>query len=150
MHSRTRLVWSLAAGGLVLALVAGWWLRERTDYFWRNPLDEAQFQNVTDFDGTEQAAAVSRDGRLVAFLSDRDGRMDVWVSQVGTGQFYNLTRGGVEDVVNSSIRTIGFSPDGALVTFWARSAGGSTAGDISVWAVPTLGGPPTTVPRRRG
>ena len=37
---------------------------------------------------------------------------------------------------------MGFSPDGALVTFWARRAGGSGAGEIGVWAVPTLGGQP--------
>ena len=75
------------------------------------------------FGGTEQAAAVSRDGRFVAFLSDRDGRMDVWVTQVGTGQFYDLTRGRVRELVNPSVRTLGFSPDGSLVTFWARGAG---------------------------
>jgi Tol biopolymer transport system component len=135
-------VLSLAAGGLLLALVGTWWRLERVDYFWRNPLTDAQFQNVTDFGGTEQAATVSRDGRFVAFLSDRDGRMDVWVTQVGTGLFYNLTGGRVPELVNPSIRTLGFSPDGTLVTFWARGAQGSRPGDISVWAVPTLGGQP--------
>ena len=35
-----------------------------------------------------QAAAVSRDGHFVAFLSDRDGSPpDVWVTQVGSGEF---------------------------------------------------------------
>ncbi len=141
-RSRSAAVWSLTAGGLLLALVATWWLLERTDLFWRDPLTGAQFQNVTDFDGTEQAAAVSRDGSFVAFLSDRAGRMDVWISQVGTGQFYNLTRGRVQELVNPSVRTLGFSPDGALVTFWARGAERSSAGDISIWAIPTLGGQP--------
>lgn len=97
---------------------------------------------MTDFEGTEQAAAISRDGKFVAFLSDRDGRMDVWVTQVGTGQSHNLTRGSVPELVNSSVRTTGFSPDGALVAFWARKPDGSKAGDISIWAVPTLGGQP--------
>ncbi len=139
---RSKAVWALSAAGLLLAAVATWWLFERTDYFWRNPLANAQFQNLTDFDGIEAAAAVSRDGRFVAFLSDRDGRMDVWVTQVGTGQFYNLTGGRVRELVNPSIRTLGFSPDGTLVTFWARGVEGSNAGDISVLAVPTLGGQP--------
>ena len=107
-----------------------------------NPLDGAQFQTVTDFDGTEQAAAISRDGTLVAFTSDRDGPMDVWVSRVGTGQFYNLTRGRVRQLVNPSVRTLGFSPDGALVTFWARGVEGAATDDIGIWAVPTLGGQP--------
>jgi len=139
-RTRASFAWPLTAGALVLALVATWWTLERTDYFWRNPLNAAQFQTVTDFGGTEQAAAVSRDGRFIAFLSDRDGQMDVWVTQVGAGQFYNLTRGRVPELVNPSVRTLGFSPDGALVTFWARGADRANARDISIWAVPTLGG----------
>jgi Tol biopolymer transport system component len=140
-RTRSRIAWPLTAAGLLLAAVA-WWSLDRREYFWRDPLNAAQFQTVTDFDGIEQAAAVSRDGRFVAFVSDRDGRMDVWVTQVGTGQFYNLTRGRVAELVNPSVRTLGFSPDGALVTFWARAAGGSDAGAINIWAVPTLGGQP--------
>jgi Tol biopolymer transport system component len=138
--SRSTLAWSLIAGGLLLALVMTVWILVRQDYFWQNPLAAAGFQSVTDFTGTEQAAAISRDGRFVAFLSDRDGRLDVWVTQVGTGQFYNLTRGRFPELVNPSVRTLGFSADDALVTFWTRDAAGSAAGDISIWAVPTLGG----------
>ena len=83
---------------------------------------------------------MSRDGRFVAFLSDRDGQMDVWVTQVGSGQFHNLTRGSAPELVNRDVRTLGFSPDGSLVTFWARKKVGSSGGDINIWAVPTLGG----------
>lgn len=114
----------------------------KTNYFWRSPLDGAHFSKLTDFGGTDQAAAVSRDGRFVAFESDREGAMDVWVTQVGTGQFHNLTRGRFEDLVNPSIRTLGFSPDGTLVTFWARAGPGYKPRDISVWGVPILGGEP--------
>ena len=140
-RNRSTILWSLTAAALTAALAAGWWVVDRTEYFWRNPLDGAQFQRLTDFNGTEEAAAVSRDGRFVAFLSDRDGQMDVFVTQVGTGQFYNLTRGAVRELINPSIRTMGFSPDGALVTFWTRNPD-TSGGDISLWAVPTLGGKP--------
>lgn len=131
----------IAVAVLVLAATIVW-LRSETEYFWRNPIAEAEFQHLTDFDGTEQAAAISRDGRLVAFQSDRDGQMDVWITQVGTGRFYNLTRGRVQDIVNASVRALGFSPDGALVTFWARKTDGSGTGTIGVWALPALGGDP--------
>ena len=124
----------LAAGGAL-------WIRN-TEYFWRSPIAEARFQIVTDFDGIAEAAAVSRDGQFVAFLSDRDGPMDVWVTQVGSGQFHNLTRGSAPQLVNPSIRTVGFSPDSSLVTFWVRKRAGSSDSDIGVWAVPTLGGQP--------
>ncbi|HEX6163626.1 MAG TPA: hypothetical protein VFZ31_09685, partial [Vicinamibacterales bacterium] len=57
-----------AIAALVIVAVVWWRGEARTD----DPLANAQFQMVTDFDGTEQAAAISRDGKLVAFVSDRD------------------------------------------------------------------------------
>ena len=138
---RWRFVLPLAAAGVVLAIGTGFWI-QRTEYFWRSPIADARIQTVTDSDGVEQDAAVSRDGQFVAFLSDRDGRMDVWVTQIGSGQFHNLTRGSAPELVNPSIRTLGFSPDGAFVTFWVRKQDGSSGGEISIWAVPTLGGSP--------
>jgi Tol biopolymer transport system component len=116
------------------------WL-QRTEYFWRNPIANARFQIITNFEGMEHGAAVSRDGRFVAFLSDRDGRMDVWITQVGSGQFHNLTQGKAPELVNPLIRELGFSPDSSLVTFWGRKPS-SGAADISVYAVPALGGDP--------
>jgi Tol biopolymer transport system component len=138
---RRRFVLPLAGAAVVVAIIATLWL-QRTEYFWRNPIVGARFQTLTDFDGSEQAAAVSRDGQFVAFLSDRDGKMDVCVTQVGSGQFHNLTRGNVPELVNPSIRTVGFTPDGSSVTFWVRKQDGSRGDDISIWAVPTLGGQP--------
>jgi Tol biopolymer transport system component len=140
-RTRRRLILPLAAAAAALAIGVGLWL-QRTEYFWRNPLANARFQTVTDFGGLEQAAAVSRDGHFVAFLSDRDGPMDVWVTQVSSGEFHNLTHGTATDLVNPSIRTLGFSPDGSLVTFWVRKQNNASRSDISVWAVPTLGGEP--------
>ncbi len=139
--SHSMFLWC-AGGVLALAIGATWWQLAGTDYFWGNPLAAAQFQNVTD-SGTEQAAALSRDGRFAAFLSERDGKLDVWVTQLGAGRSYNLTRGHFQQLANPSLRTLGFSPDGSLVTFWARGAQSSDTTEISVWAVPTLGGQPT-------
>ena len=139
LQPRWIFVLALVATAAFLAIGVGLWLR-KTEYFWRNPIAEVQFQTVTDFDGIAQAAAVSRDGQFVAFLSDRDGQMDVWVTQAGSGQFHNFTHGSAPELVNPSVRTLGFSPDGALVTFWVRKKTGSNGGQIGIWAVPTLGG----------
>jgi Tol biopolymer transport system component len=139
--TKLKIVLPLAAVGAALAIGASLWL-ERTEYFWRSPITNARFQTVTDFDGVAQAAAVSRDGHFVAFLSNRDGPMDVWVTQVGSGQFHNLTHGSTPELVNPSIRNLGFSPDGSFVTYWVRKQGSSINGDIGVWSVPTLGGEP--------
>ena len=133
----------LALGAVAVTLTAvAWFWAERTEYFWRNPIQNAEFQPVTDFGGAEQAAAISRDGQFIAFLSDRDGQMDVWVTQVGSGQIHNLTRGNAPELANSSLRTLGFSPDGSLVTYWTRRLDASHTSRIGVWAVPTLGGEP--------
>jgi len=115
---------------------------ERTDQFWKNPIAGAVYQQVTDIDGKNEAAAISRDGQFIAFVSDRGGHTDVWVTQVGSGQFHDLTRGVEGELINPAIRTLGFSPDGSFVTFWLRTRSSSAAGDISIWAVPTLGGEP--------
>jgi Tol biopolymer transport system component len=139
--TRWKLVVALAAAGFAVAIGAGLWF-QRTEYFWRSPIADARFQTLTDSEGVEQAAAVSRDGQFVAFLSDRDGQTDVWVTQVGSGQFHNLTRGSAQELVNPSVRTLGFSPDGSLVTFWVRKQGGPSGGDISIWGVAMLGGQP--------
>src|SRR5258707_8378305 len=135
------IVLRLAAVIAALAIGAILWL-QKTEYFWRNPIGAARFQTVTDFDGVAQAAAVSRDGHFVAFLSDRDGQMDVWVTQAGSGEFHNLTRGSAPELVNPSVRTLGFTPDGSLVTFWVRKKDGPSGGVIGLWAVPTIGGQP--------
>ncbi len=134
--------WILVSLAVAVGLLVGaiLWFR-KTEYFWQTPIANARFQTVTDFGGAEQSAAISRDGQFVAFLSDRDGKTDVWVTQIGSGQFHNLTHGSAPELLNPLLRNLAFSADGSLVTFWARKHDGSSGGgDISVWAVPTLGG----------
>jgi len=138
---RSRWRWGLAAVGTILAvgLVATvLWPRRDPG----NPLENARFLPLTDFNGIEQAATISRDGKLAAFLSDRDGQMDVWVTQIGSGEFHNLTRGAARDIVNPSVRTLGFSPDGTIVTFWARRLDAAQQSETSIWGIPVLGGSP--------
>ncbi|HSP20537.1 MAG TPA: DNA-binding protein, partial [Myxococcaceae bacterium] len=131
----------LAVGGALLAAGGVWSVRghprERASL-----LAEAHYQQLTDFEGIQQAAVLSRDGRFVAFQSDHDGQMDVWVTQIGTGRFSKLNRGSALEIVNPSVRTLGFSPDGSQVTFWARGRAGSDRPEIGIWGAPLLGGPP--------
>jgi len=132
-------LWALVAAAVVVLLSAAFLAnRSRAD---DNPLASARFQQL-DFNGSEQAAAISRDGKLVAFLSDRDGQMDVMLKEIGSAEYHNLTRGAVRELINPSVRTLGFSPDGTLVTFWTRRLDASQQSEISIWAVPVLGGSP--------
>lgn len=134
-------LWAALALLAVMAATLAWLFME-ADSSWRNPLLDARFQRLTDFEGSERAAAISRDGNFVAFLADRAGPVDGWVTQVGSGQFQNLTRGSLRELDNPDVRTVGFSPDAALVSMWIRSSSATNPADISIWAIPTLGGHP--------
>jgi WD40 repeat protein len=87
------------------------------DYFWRNPLDGAKVERLTDFDGDELDAAISADGKLAIFSSERSGKPEVWLTQIGTGEFANTTNGSVPQLVfgNGAVRRVGFSGDGSQV-----------------------------------
>jgi len=132
--------WAAVATGLLLLAGALWFAVER-GAFWHDPLANAQFSRLTDWSGIEQAAALSRDGRAVAFIADHDGRNDVWVTEIGSTRYRNLTHAGIPDLANNpEIRTLGFSADGSLITVWVRTSNGSRAGDINILAVPSRGG----------
>jgi Tol biopolymer transport system component len=107
---------------------------------WRNPLANATLTRLTDWPGIEQAAEISRDGRWASFLADHDGHMDAWLTEIGSGSYRNLTRGDRVELVNPSIRTLGFSADGSFVTIWTRSSDGSRSEDIKLMSTPTAGG----------
>ena len=138
-----RLAWWAAAGaGLLVIGGAATWQLQRSEYFWRNPLEGAKVTRLTDFDGAEHHAAISRDGKFVAFLSDRDGTWDAWATQVGTGDVHNLTKGSVPELRNPATRTVGFHPDGSSVILWSRVPDSTRGGLVNAgWAVPTMGGP---------
>jgi Tol biopolymer transport system component len=138
---RTRLTMSTTALAIGVLAIAGTltWQLQRSEYLWRNPLEGAKVTKLTDFEGAEHHAAISRDGKFVVFLSDRAGSWDAWVSQIGTDNLYNLTQGRVGELRNPATRTVGFSPDGSFVALWSR---GPNKGAVDArWAVPTMGGP---------
>ena len=97
LRIRWRIVLPVTALAVALAAGAGLWFK-RNEYFWKSPIMDAQIQTVTDFEGVEPGAAVSRDGHFAAFLSNRDGPMDVWVTQIGSGQFHNLIKGSAPEL----------------------------------------------------
>ena len=139
---RRRWIPTLLAAGLLLALgIVGWRLNQR-DYFWKNPLAGARFTRFTDWESSELGAAISRDGKFVAFISDRGGSFDVWVGQVGGGDFLNLTKGQKDQRPNFSglIRELAFSDDGAHVAYARVVSEGARKG--GTWLVPTMGGLP--------
>jgi serine/threonine protein kinase len=133
--------WALAAAAVALVSAVALWQRQRGDAQWQNPLVNARFERLTDFDGSELDAAISADGKFVVFLSDRDGPFDAFVSQVGSGDFLNLTKGQTPELLNEMVSNVGFSGDGAHV--WTRVGEFFSPGKPvpeRLWLIPTMGG----------
>ena len=127
--------WALTAAATGAVMVAGTlavWPREARDPLAPNPLANATFRRLTDFEGTEYDAALSPDGRFAAFQSNRDGPFDIWVTQVGSGRFTNLTRG--KEDISGLVRMVGFSVDGSEI--WL----GGQAPNRRMRLIPLMGG----------
>ena len=94
------------------------WEARRPSTTLENPLANAEFTRFTDWEGTEAGAEISPDGKFVAFVADRAGQFDIWLRQVGMGDFRNVTAN--VDPMNPPgiiLRSFGFSGDGAEIWF---------------------------------
>jgi Tol biopolymer transport system component len=74
--------------------------------------------------------AISADGKLVAFASDRDNDsgLDIWIQQIAGGDALRITSDPADDAEPS------FAPDGSKIVFRSERDGGG------LYVVPTLGG----------
>ena len=111
---RQRLVWPWVALATALALIAGvlsgvlW--RSRGAPSLANPLANAAFTTLTDYEGTQVDASISPDGKFVAFQSDRNGpSMSGWIKSAA-GNPIDLTPGPEDQ--RGPLRSVGFSHDG--------------------------------------
>jgi serine/threonine protein kinase len=126
---RSRAVWLLAVAMLcAVAAIAV--------YLWRshsppsNISSNVTFRRVTNDSGLTTGAAISNDGKLVAYASDRDNpeHLNLYVQQVDGGGVLRITDGPADDYDPS------FSPDGTQIAFRSdRGAGG-------IYVVPAIGG----------
>ena len=127
---------------LVVGVAVGRWVLGGRESGWHNPLDDATFTRVTDFPGIETDAVISPDGNFVAFISDRDGPLDVWLLQISSGQFLNLTKGKFPNLFSTQVRVLGFSADGSQVTMLTNRGGPGAAPElVGTSIVPIIGGP---------
>src|SRR5262249_47426481 len=112
----------------------------------------AHIERVTDFRGIDTDAAISSDGKLIAFVSDRDGPFDVWLNQVGSGAVVNLTKGRFSQSqekltigITADSPAIGFSRDASHVWMRLNRVPEPGKGPYEPWGIflmPTVGGVP--------
>ncbi len=81
------------------------------------------------YSGHDRTPAVSPDGKIIAFTSERDGKRRIWLKQFPAGNETVLTTG-PDDHAR-------FSPDGSMLLF-VRADGTK----LSLYRVPLLGGEP--------
>ena len=101
---RTRWVFVIA-GTLVAAFAAGLGLAR----WFPSPAPEPIRMKELTTSGRDNLPVVSPDGRLIALVSDRDGRSRIWIKDLATGAEQPVTEG--DDTLPQ------FSPDGAALLF---------------------------------
>jgi serine/threonine protein kinase/Tol biopolymer transport system component len=126
----------IAAGAVIAAALAigliPWW-RYRAARQGQSPV----LTRLTYDSGLTVDPAISPDGKLVAYASDRaEGNLDIWVQQVSGGPPLRITRHEADDTQPA------FSPDGSQIVFRSERDGGG------IYLVPTLGGEQRLFARR--
>jgi len=97
------------------------------------PLETMQISRLTS-SGDVQMAALSPDGRYVAYVSSSEGKQTLWLKQVGTDSQVQIVKPD-----SGTYRGVAFSPDGSFIEYshYDRSA------DYWIlYRIPTLGGTP--------
>ena len=101
-------------------------------------MGDARFTRFTNWEGTEGGAEISPDGKFIAFLADRDGQFDIWLSQV---RHRNLPQShlGYRPLqhIGQTFRKFGFSGDGAEIWFST-----DTGPAMAQMMMPLIGGNP--------
>jgi len=93
---------------------------------------------ITTESGLTGYPAISRDGKLIAFASDRakEDSLDIWIQQVGGSKPFRVTRDPADETDPS------FSPDGTRIAFRSEKDGGG------IYTIPAFGGDPILLAAR--
>ena len=121
----------LGAGAVVLLAVLGlgWWFGRSSEPSVPAP-PQYNLTQLTHDTGYTAQAAISPNGQLLAYASDRagEGNLDIWVQQVNGGEPIQLTSHPAGELQPS------FSPDGSQIVFRSERDGGG------IYLIAALGG----------
>lgn len=130
-HNAKRLVWAAATGILVLAVlgfgVYRLFLSSASPTGARLTSGERLTAN-----GNVALAALSPDGRFIAYTAGEVGKQGFWVKNIATGSETQLTLA----AEHTSFNSLSFSPDGNSIYYGSKGM---------LFVVPILGGTPTKV-----
>jgi serine/threonine protein kinase len=124
---------AIAAPVAVIAAILLW--RKAAD----TPAQTAISTRLTADSGFTTDPALSPDGKLVAYASDRAGagNLDIWIQNLSSGEAHRLT----EDPADE--RGPSFSPDGSRIVFRSEKDGGG------IFTIAAFGGEPRLVAKGR-
>jgi eukaryotic-like serine/threonine-protein kinase len=124
--------WAVAAAALLVVAGGGWlWWRAHAP----KPVTPAEMTRLTFDSGLTTDPALSSDGKLMAFASDRGTgeNLDIWLQHLGGGNPVRLTDWDTDEMQPD------FSPDGSRIVFFSSRNGGG------IYVVPVLGGDPVQI-----
>lgn len=115
------------ASVVAIAVAVGIWQSQRTP---PPVVPRPSLTRLTSDLGWTDYPAISLDGRILAYASDRsgEGNLDIWVQHIPDGAPVRLTRHAADEVDPS------FSADGSRIAFQSSRIGGG------IYVMPTLGG----------
>ena len=134
--SRTRLMVALAVAGLATAGAALVWTAARQERVRPPAAGEGRLREVLSTGSHIHSVALSGDGKMLAYVLEKDGRSELWVSRAAGGAGIRLTDDDAREAEPE------FSPDDENILF---SRFPSTGASAEICVVPVLGGHVTSV-----
>jgi Tol biopolymer transport system component/DNA-binding winged helix-turn-helix (wHTH) protein len=127
-HAHRRLVILALCCACVLVAALAWLAVEKWRASPQAPHVQRALTRLTFDEGLQMDPTWSPDGRYIAYSSDRGGKYDIWVQQVGSGNPVQVTKGPGHHWQPD------WSPDGRYIAYR------SEAGEGGIYVIPALGG----------